>query len=317
MRPSSTLTQVRGVSVGHAEDPDQRTGVTVLLFDEAAPTVVDVRGGASCTYDTSSLAVEATFGRRWGLFFTGGSIYGLDAARGVRNRILEMGRGHTVFGSSFPIAPVSGAALFDLPEKMGPIPDYLPLGYEAARSATRAPVRQGSVGAGAGALVGKYRGRAHAMRGGVGSSAGSLPGQGSLGVLVVLNSVGAIREPESGRWLAGSRDRAGKIVPPSSRRSLARAPRSIDHGTSLAALVVDQPLSRPELFRLAVMAQAALARSVQPTNTPGEGDLVFASCTQESNRGTSASPEAVYRMGLLAMELVTAAVRGAVAQSPP
>jgi len=47
--------RIRGVAVGQAESDDVTTGVTVVTFDGPVPTVVDVRGGASGTYDTASL----------------------------------------------------------------------------------------------------------------------------------------------------------------------------------------------------------------------------------------------------------------------
>ncbi|MGC2360339.1 MAG: P1 family peptidase, partial [Thermoplasmata archaeon] len=186
---TATLTLVPGVRVGQAEAPGGSSGVTVTLFDAPAPTVIDVRGGASATYDTASLSLDATFGRRWAIFFAGGSLYGLDAARGVRTRILETGGGHRAFQNPIPVVPISGAALFDLPQDMEELPDYLPLGYEAARRASRDAVAVGRFGAGAGATVGKYRGRGHAMRGGVGSAASRERGLGSVGVLVAINAV--------------------------------------------------------------------------------------------------------------------------------
>src|SRR5208282_1638653 len=91
------VASVAGVSVGQAETPDGRSGVTVVRFDSAVPTVVDVRGGASATYDTASLSLDSTFGRRWAVFFSGGSLFGLDAARGIRTRILETRGGHSAF----------------------------------------------------------------------------------------------------------------------------------------------------------------------------------------------------------------------------
>ena len=67
------LSRVAGLAVGHAEDPEASSGVTAVLFDAAVPTVVEVRGGASATYDTASLSLDSTFGRRWALFFSAGA----------------------------------------------------------------------------------------------------------------------------------------------------------------------------------------------------------------------------------------------------
>jgi len=91
VRRDRSALSVRGLRIGQAESSDGATGVTVALFDRSTPLVVDVRGGASATYDLASLSLDATFGRRWAVFFSGGSLFGLDAGAGVRDRILETG----------------------------------------------------------------------------------------------------------------------------------------------------------------------------------------------------------------------------------
>ncbi len=284
--------QIRGLSVGQAESPDGATGVTALVFDRPAATVVDVRGGASATYDIGSLGLDATFGRRWAIFLSGGSLFGLDAARGVRTRLLETGKGMRVFRSPLPIAQVSGAALFDLPRSGGP-PDYLPLGYEAARRASKDPVEVGRRGAGAGATVGKYLGRGRAMRGGLGVAAAPLPGRGSVGVLVAINAVGAIRDPSSGAWVAGARGPKG-VVPPDPRRPL----RGRSGSTSLAVLATDLDVDRPTLHRAMSIAHAGLASVVFPFHTATDGDVLFGVAT-----GATGTPRAEGRPGELADQL--------------
>ncbi|HTT74298.1 MAG TPA: P1 family peptidase [Thermoplasmata archaeon] len=303
---------IRGVRVGQAESPDGRSGVTAVLFDALTPTVVDVRGGASATYDIASLALDATYGRRWAIFFAGGSLYGLDAARGIRVRLLEVGDHGTAFGNPNPVVQISGAALFDLPTTAGPIPDYLPLGYEAARAASHAPVRVGRCGAGAGATVGKYRGRDRAMRGGVGAAAARLPGGGMLGALVAVNAVGAVREPASGRWVAGARGRRG-IVPPTP--AFDRSERT--SATTLALVATDRRVDRPTLQRIAALAQTGLAAAIVPFHSSTDGDVVFAAATGAVARPISErrAGETADRWGMRAAELCQEAVLRAVRRS--
>jgi len=305
------LGRVGGVAVGHAESPDATTGVTAVLFDEAAPTVVEVRGGASATYDTASLSLDATFGRRWAVFFSGGSLFGLDAARGVRVRVLERGGGHQAFRNPNPVAPISGAALFDLPKSRGPIPDYLPLGYEAARRASREDIPVGRVGAGAGATVGKYLGRDRAMHGGIGTAAVRLGRRGTLGVIVVVNALGAVRDPSSGRWVAGARDDHGTIVPPG---EMAPAGRDADSGTTLGLIVTDLSVERAALARIVAMSHAGLASVVSPFHSATDGDVLFGSSTgRAGSPGREERPGALAdRLGVLASQLVARATLGAV-----
>jgi len=281
------LSLVRGLEIGQATSAEPPSGVTVVRFGSSAATVVDVRGGASATYDTASLSLDATYGGRWAIFFSGGSVFGLDAARGVRSRILETGGGHRAFRNPTLVAPVSGAALFDLPRRPASIPDYAELGYEATRRATRARIALGSVGAGTGASVGKYRGRRRAMRGGVGSAAVRW-GRGAIGVLLVVNSVGAVRDPASGQWVAGARGPSGRVSPPGSLGR--RMPRT--GGTTLTVVATDLVLGRPALARVASITHSGLARSLVPYQTSTDGDVVFAVST-----GVAGPPAAEERPG--------------------
>lgn len=307
--------RIPGVAVGHAETPEGTSGVTVVRFDAPVPTVIDVRGGASATYDTASLSLDATFGRRWAVFFSGGSLYGLDAARGIRTRIAETGGGHRTFRNPNLIVPISGAALFDLPFTEGPIPDYLPLGYEAARRAEPGRVAAGPAGAGAGATVGKYLGRSRAMHGGIGTAAARDPRLGAVGVLVVVNSVGAIRDPSSGRWVAGARDRQGRVVPPDPGRS----PRDRSGATTLGLVVTELRLGRPALQRVAAMVHSGLAQAIVPFHSTTDGDVIFAVSTERVRpRSRERRPgEWADRIGVRAAHLAVGAVLRAVERSPP
>ena len=312
-RVPRSLTDVPGVRVGHSSTPDGRSGVTVVRFAAPVPCVADVRGGASATYDVASLSLESTFGRRWALFLSGGSLYGLDAAAGVRDRILTEGDGHRAFSNPHPIVPVSGAALFDLPTRLAPVPDYRALGDAAARAASQARVGSGRIGAGSGASVGKYLGRRRASPGGLGSAAERLRGLGWVGVLLVLNSVGAVRDPSNGRWVAGARGRDGAVVPPTPFPARPRGP-PVGDGTNLAVVVVQAALPRPDLARIAILAQAGLARCIVPLNTATDGDVVFVA---SSGEGAAARPgrrpgEAADRLGAAAAELVVQAALEAV-----
>ncbi len=309
------LLWVRGLRVGHASDPTGRTGVTAVVFERGAPTVVDVRGGASGTYDTASLALESTFGRRWSIFFSGGSLFGLDAARGVRRALLATGAGSTVFGTEERIAPISGAVLFDLPGAPRPLPDYAELGARAARGAQRRRLAQGRVGAGTGATVAKYLGRAAAVPGGLGSSARRLGGGRSVGVLTVVNAAGAVRDPSTGAWAAVARGSGGRDVPPEaiSQRPLA------GRGTTLTLVATDLPLPRPALARVVSIVHAGLGRAIVPYLTSVDGDCVFGVATAErSTAPREPWPGALAdRVGRLAADAAVEAVLAAVRTPVP
>jgi hypothetical protein len=62
--PLNLITDVAGLHVGNAEDSRLRSGVTAVLFEQAAVAAVDVRGGGPGTRETDLLAPENTV-LRW------------------------------------------------------------------------------------------------------------------------------------------------------------------------------------------------------------------------------------------------------------
>lgn len=299
---------IPGVHVGHAEAADRASGVTVVRFERASPAVVDIRGGASATYDTGSLGLDATFGRRWAIFLSGGSLFGLDAARGVRTRLLELGAGRPVFGHRHRIVPIAGASLFDLPPDRGTLPDYAPLGYAATKASEAGRPREGRVGAGAGASLGKYLGRARASPGGLASAAARLVDGSSVGVLVVVNAVGAVRDARRGRWISGARGRGGRLVPPAAPPGA----RGMAQHTTLAVAVTDLKVDRPTLQRVATYVATALGRVIVPFHTSVDGDVVFAVSTERRRPRRERRPgELADRLGWAAGELAERAAEGA------
>lgn len=308
----ATLTRVPGVEVGHAEALDGSTGVTAILFRPEALVAAESRGGAPGTFHTDALQPTVTFGRSHGVFLTGGSVYGLDAGRGLRRSLSARGRGSLMFGAHDPLASVSGAVLFDLPRDRRLRADYERLGALAGRRANRHPVTEGSVGAGAGATVGKRLGRARACKGGLGTAAARIPGEGWVGALAVVNAIGDVHDPNTGELLVGARDATGALgrVDATTRSPKGEgAPR----GTTLALVATDIPLGRRELARVAIMADDGIARAVVPAHTSTDGDTLFVASTRPVSRktwdGDDPYPGARSdRVGILAGQLVVASI---------
>jgi len=90
-----------------------------------------------------------------------------------------------------PIVPA--AILFDLGvganAKIRPTADC---GYTAAEAATTAPVAEGSIGAGAGATVGKFGGAGRSTKSGLGTAAITLPNGLVVAAIVLLMAVACI-----------------------------------------------------------------------------------------------------------------------------
>jgi L-aminopeptidase/D-esterase-like protein len=106
------LTDVAGIRVGNAHDPQLASGVTVVLFDRPAVASVFVAGGAPAGRDLENLEPDRAVERIDAILVSGGSGFGLDAASGAQAWLRERGRGLPVRDVRVPIVP--SAILFDL-----------------------------------------------------------------------------------------------------------------------------------------------------------------------------------------------------------
>src|SRR5450631_1927199 len=91
--PRNLITDVRGLSVGHATDDEAMSGATVLLCASDWHAAVDVRGGGPGTRETEALAPENLIGRAHAVVLAGGSVFGLAAADGVAAWLSAQGVG--------------------------------------------------------------------------------------------------------------------------------------------------------------------------------------------------------------------------------
>lgn len=295
------LTDVPGVQVGHAVYAQALTGCTVVLTPAGAVAGVDVRGSAPGTRETDPLQPGRIVERAHAVLLTGGSAYGLAAADGVMRFLEERGAGFAVGPVRVPIVPA--AVIFDLLVGDPRIRPDAELGYLACQAAGAGEMPEGNVGAGLGATVGKVFGMEWAMKGGLGSCSQRLDSGVTVGALAVVNAVGEVRDPETGRPIAGP------INPLTGR--LADLPRLLRSGrglgnlgmahTTLAVVATDAALTPPQAQKLAQMAQTGLARAVYPAHTLLDGDVVFALSTG----GRTADLNAV---GAVAADLVAAAI---------
>src|SRR3989475_2199084 len=186
---NSTLTAIRGVRGGHAQDIRRRTGSTVVLLEPPAMAFADARGGWPGTYDTAASALGKTFIDRHALLLTGGDVYGFDAVRGIRRFLLEHRLASRKGGGTMPA--IMGTNIYDLEFAETEGFDYSDLGYEACVDASTKTIAQGNVGAGTGATVGPFFGPAGGTKGGVGSSAARL-GPWTAGAIGVPDGVGNV-----------------------------------------------------------------------------------------------------------------------------
>src|SRR5438132_1783545 len=117
---ADSLTDVRGIRVGHFTDTRRPTGCTVILTPEGAVAGVDVRGAAPGTRETELLSPLNAVEKVHAVMLAGGSAFGLDAAGGVMRWLDERGfgvqvgpaQGHPPAGKPIRVPIVPAALLF-------------------------------------------------------------------------------------------------------------------------------------------------------------------------------------------------------------
>jgi L-aminopeptidase/D-esterase-like protein len=299
---------VEGLKVGHYTLTERPTGCTVVLAERGAVGAVDVRGGAPATRETDLLDPVNTVEQVHAVVLSGGSAFGLDAAGGVMRYLEEHHVGFEIRGVRVPI--VVGASLYDLgvgDPKVRPSADC---GYRAAAAATADRIAEGSVGAGAGATVGKLMGGARAMKGGIGTAAIALPNGLVVAAIVAVNAVGDVIDPAIGKPIAGVRTPDGRgladVRTLIRQGSLARAGGAGENST-LGVVATNARLTKAQATKLARMAHDGFARAIAPAHLPLDGDTIFALAT-----GTLDGDADLTVIGALGADVVAEAILRAV-----
>ncbi|MFH8403519.1 P1 family peptidase [Streptomyces sp. NPDC018019] len=294
--PRDALTDVRGLRVGHTQRTGDGwlSGTTVVLAPEGgAIAAVDVRGGGPGTRETDALDPRNLVQRIEAVVLSGGSAFGLDAASGAVAWLEEHGRGYRVGPDPAQVVPVvPAAALFDLGRggDWRARPDAA-FGRAAAEDAAGtdlgAPVAQGNIGAGTGALAG-------GVKGGVGTASLVLPSGITVAALAVVNAAGSVIDPRTGVLYgqygelsaermpspgahAAAQRRLAEALAASERRSAASVHPPLN--TTLAVVATDAVLTRAQAQKLAGTAHDGLARAVRPVHLLNDGDAVFTLAT--------------------------------------
>jgi len=290
MTTRRAITDVSGIRVGHADDPQALTGCTVVLCEAGAVGGIDQRGGAPGTRETDLLRPMHLVQKVHAVLLAGGSAFGLDAAAGVVRYLEERRVGFHSGTARVPIVPA--AILYDLGLGRGDVRPDAAMGYEACRRASTASPAEGNAGVGMGATVGKLFGMAGAMKAGVGTASIEIGGGVIVGALVAVNSLGDVVDPRSGEILAGLRPvrlgplRVGGRGPFADslavmRRGVGRSIlRLASRGNTVIAVVATNArLTKEQANAVAQMAQDGVARAIRPAHTMLDGDTLFVLAT--------------------------------------
>jgi L-aminopeptidase/D-esterase-like protein len=279
---------------------------------------VDQRGGAPGTRETDVMNPVNQVSVVHAVLLTGGSAFGLNAASGVVRYLEEKKIGFNAGVARVPIVPA--AVLFDLAVGDAKIRPDDAMGYQACQNAGSGAIKQGNVGAGTGASVGKLFGMGRAMKAGIGTASIHLPGGVVVGAIIAVNAFGDVIDPKNNHILAGTREilkgnsglSGSRLVDTLKAMSkpLGKATLRIATGsnTVIGVVATNARLNKAQATRVAMMAQDGLARAIRPAHTMLDGDTLFALST--GNRSADLST-----IGAYAAQVVENAILNAVRQA--
>lgn len=298
------ITDLKGLRIGNAQNEEAKTGVTVLLFDNGARAGVDISGGGPASRETPLASPVTADNPINAVVLSGGSAFGLAAGDGVMRYLEEHGIGYETGFAKVPL--VCQSCIYDLGCGRADIRPDKEMGYAACVDAERNHPACGSVGAGAGASVGKLYGMERSMKSGLGIYAASV-GKLQMAAVVVVNALGDIYDPHSGKKLAGllGADQTGfadtcqELYQISEKRDL------FNSNTTIGAVVTNGRFSKAEMNKIASMTRNAYARCIRPVGTMADGDTIYAASIGDAEADINVA-------GTLAAEVMAEAIRRSV-----
>lgn len=270
-----SLHDIKNIRIGHAQDEEHATGCSVIICEKKAICGVDVRGGGPASRETELLNPLASNDGIHGLLLSGGSAYGLDAAGGVMQYLEEHHIGLKVGKALVPI--VVGSCIFDLGCVDNRVRPDAKMGYQACKDSEQNKERNGNVGAGMGATVGKIRGDEFAMKSGLGCYALQV-GKLQVGAIVVVNAIGDVFELDSTHQLAGllNMKKDGMLNSEYEAVKLLQLMNKFSLNTTIGAIITNADLDKAQMNKVAAMASNGIARTIRPVNTSMDGDSIYA-----------------------------------------
>lgn len=302
------ISEIENVKIGHAQDYENATGCTVLLFENGAPAGIDVRGGGPASRETKLLDPVAANQGIHGILLSGGSAFGLDAAGGVMKYLEEKNIGFPVGMTVVPI--VCASCLFDLELVNHKVRPDAAMAYEACLDAGKKRSDSGNIGAGTGATVGKFKGPEYMMKAGLGCYAVQV-GDLKVGAVVAVNAVGDVFDMDSGKKLAGllNETKDGFLnTEEEIYKAYAGLKNLFTGNTTIGVIVTNGKFDKVQMQKIASMAHNGYARTIRPVHTSADGDSIYAA----SVGNVTADPDVT---GTLASMVMARAVNRAVTAS--
>ena len=268
--PKNSITDIDGFLIGNAQDDHIKSGVTVLTRSTSFRASVSILGGAPGTKETDLLSPDKIVENIDGIVLAGGSAFGLDAASGVMDCLRRQNRGFDAGGGiKVPIVP--SAILFDLKNggfKEWDINPYRELGRNAFLKVSD-DFEIGSVGAGCGATT-------SIVKGGLGTSSVFYGDRIKVGGIVAVNSVGSPCFPETNILFSdfyGGKNAVNER--PAIKSQINPTKLLTGEATTLGIVCTNLDFNKNDLHRIATSAHSGIARAIEPSHTPFDGDIIF------------------------------------------
>ena len=139
----------------------------------------------------------------------------------------------------------------------------------------------------------------------------TLPGNIQVGALAIVNSFGDVRNPSTGKILAGARD-------PKNPGEYADTVKKLEEGvkiggfhrenTTLGVVATNARFTKLEMQKIVRFAHGAFSRVLSPAHSQVDGDVIF-------GLATGGKEGEVMRTGIVAAELMIEAVMRAVMEA--
>ena len=272
-----SILDIKGVAIGHEQNEEAKTGVSVLYFPNGAQVGCDISGGGPASREihlTDSMTADNPINA---VVLSGGSAYGLAASDGVMKCLEEHGIGYNTGLALVPL--VVQSCIYDLGYGKSNVRPDSAMGYAACEKALKeSSDLQGNIGAGTGATVGKLMGMKQATKTGLGICAVEF-GELQIAAVVVLNAFGDVFDSENMQKIAGLMDPERKMFWDLEEMFMRfmSAPKDMFTGnTTIGAIITNAKFDKAKLNKIASMTRNAYARCINPVGTLADGDSIYA-----------------------------------------
>lgn len=276
-----SIKELEGISIGHAQDDEAKTGVSVIHFKNGAQVGCDISGGGPASRETPLTSPLTADNPINAVVLSGGSAFGLAASDGVMRCLEDNKIGLDTGDAIIPL--VVQSCIYDLEYGRSDVRPDGEMAYQACQNAlTGFDDCMGNVGAGTGATVGKLFDLPQAQKAGLGIHA-IQAGDLKIAAVVVLNACGDIFDPENGQKIAGllNKDRKEFLDYEEAMILMGEEAKKSDavKNTTIGCIITNAKFDKAKMNKIASMTRSAYSRCINPVGMMWDGDTIYAAST--------------------------------------